>query len=118
MPRIAWVLLEIVHNKTLHRRYFVREGQVVGFKMVKYCSAITCHVAKKTIDIEIDRRTGKISVYVDGYEHDVCVALAKKLVGSNILIPSEGDLGPAIRTESSANSTQTKLANKEEIRHE
>jgi hypothetical protein len=75
-------------------------------------------MAKKTIDIEIDRNTGKISVYVDGYEHDLCVALAKKLVGNNVLIPTKGDLGPAKRSKTDSKRFQTEIKNKGEIRHE
>ncbi len=49
-------------------------------------------MAKKSVDIIIDKKTGKISVHVDGYPQKECSALAKKLAGKNILIPVEGDI--------------------------
>ncbi len=49
-------------------------------------------MAKKVIDIVIDGNTGKISIHVDGYKHDACTELARKLAGSNVLIPTKGEL--------------------------
>ena len=46
-------------------------------------------MAKKVIDIVIDGNTGKITIHVDGYEHEACTELARKLAGSNVLIPKE-----------------------------
>ena len=49
-------------------------------------------MAKKTIDVIIDKVTGKISVHVDGYPQKECSELAKKLAGNNSLIPIDGDI--------------------------
>jgi aerobic-type carbon monoxide dehydrogenase small subunit (CoxS/CutS family) len=72
-------------------------------------------MAKKVIDIVIDGNTGKISIHVDGYEHEACTELARKLAGSNVLIPTKGELTIPERSGKKAEKKQ-KDQQKEEVK--
>ena len=74
-------------------------------------------MAKKTIDITIDGNTGKITIHVDGYEHEACVELGRKLAGENSLIPSKGDISEPTRVQKKKAKKQ-KESLKEGLRNE
>jgi len=73
-------------------------------------------MAKKVIDIVIDGNTGKISVHVDGYEHEACIELARKLAGSNALIPTKGELTLPERSRKKEAKREQKDEQKEEVK--
>lgn len=73
-------------------------------------------MAKKVIDIIIDGNTGKITIHVDGYEHEECTELARKLAGSNVLIPTKGELTIPERSGKSKGKEEQELNEKKEVR--
>lgn len=73
-------------------------------------------MAKKVIDIVIDGNTGKITIHVDGYEHEACTELARKLAGSNVLIPTKGELTIPERSGKKNAKKKQKDQQKEEVK--
>lgn len=73
-------------------------------------------MAKKVIDIIIDGNTGKITIHVDGYEHEECTELARKLAGSNVLIPTKGELTIPERSGKSKEKEKQQLDEIKEVR--
>jgi hypothetical protein len=49
-------------------------------------------MAKERIEVLVDPKTGKISVYVDGLPHKECMARARMLSKGSSLIPLENEI--------------------------
>lgn len=64
-------------------------------------------MAKERIEVLIDPKTGKISVYVDGLPHKECMERARNLSEGNSLIPLENEVKKK-STVSSKKSSKTK----------
>ena len=64
-------------------------------------------MAKERIEVLIDPKTGKISVYVDGLPHEECMERARMLSKGSSLIPLENEVKKKA-TASSKKSSQSK----------
>jgi hypothetical protein len=92
------------------------KADILDMKIIKYCYVLFPFMAKKVIDIIIDGNTGKITIHVDGYELEECTELARKLAGSNVLIPTKDDLTIPGRSGKSNEKEKQQLDEKEVVR--
>jgi len=70
-------------------------------------------MVKQRVEVLIDRKTGKISVYVDGLPHRECMELARKLSEGNSFIPLKNEIKKK-PTSINKNSPKTKEREKAE----